>query len=72
MAKCDKMSTCAFYQNALTDMPATAELLKMQYCHRDFEVCARHRVEEKLGSTCVPRSLVPDESRLADRIVAGT
>jgi hypothetical protein len=53
-------------------MSSTPVLLKQQYCHGDFEHCARHRVELKLGSTSVPDDLLPEDSFTADRIVAGT
>lgn len=72
MTECDKLTTCIFYTDRMDDMPAAAELMKMKYCLGEFEICARHRVEARLGSTCVPKSLCPEESALADRIVAGT
>ena len=72
MGECDRLSTCIFYTERMDEMPPCAELLKLRYCLGDFEHCARHRVELKLGSTCVPRSLLPDDSALADRIVACT
>jgi len=72
MAECDKLATCLFFSDRLEDMPEVAALLKEQYCHGDFHACARFRVEEKLGSTSVPASLLPEDATTADRIVAGT
>jgi hypothetical protein len=72
MPGCDKQSTCPFFNDRMENMPATAALLKLQYCQGDFETCARFRVEVKLGSTSVPGDLLPDESTTADLIVAGT
>jgi len=72
MAQCNMRSTCIFYTDRMDDMPTAAELMKKQYCLGEFEICARHRVEAKLGSTCVPKILTPEDSRWADRIVAGT
>jgi hypothetical protein len=72
MVECDRVSTCPFFNDRMDDMPASATLLKMQYCQGDFESCARFRVESKLGSTSVPDSLFPEDSSVADRIVAGT
>jgi hypothetical protein len=72
MAECDKQSTCVFFKGRMENMPTTAALLKMQYCWGDFENCARFRVETKLGSTSVPGTLFPEDSAVADRIVAGT
>lgn len=72
MTECDMLPTCIFYTDRMDDMPATAELMKQQYCLGEFETCARHRVEAKLGRECVPESLFPDDSAFADRIVAGT
>jgi hypothetical protein len=72
MPECDKQSTCVFFGDRMENMPTTAALLKMQYCRGDFKSCARFRVETKLGSTSVPGTLFPEDSAIADRIVAGT
>jgi len=72
MAECDKLLTCAFFNDRMESMPTAAALLKRQYCEGAFETCARFRVEAKLGSTSVPASLLPEDAAAADRIVAGT
>jgi hypothetical protein len=72
MAECTRITGCIFFNERMEDMPAAAGLLKEQFCHRDFHACARFRVEEKLGSTSVPASLLPQDSHAADLIVAGT
>jgi hypothetical protein len=72
MVECDKSSTCPFFNDKLENMPTAATLLKLQYCEGDFESCARFRVETKLGSTSVPGTLFPEDSAVANRIVAGT
>ena len=72
MAECDKLPTCAFFNDRMENMPAAAALLKQQYCQGSFEACARYRVETKLGSTSVPAYLLPEDAAAADRIVAGT
>ena len=72
MAECDRLESCLFFNDKLEDVPAASTLLKQQYCQKDFEHCARHRVETKLGSTSVPPDLFPQESARADRIVAGS
>jgi hypothetical protein len=72
MADCDRLPTCVFFNDRMENMPTVAALLKRQYCHGDFEACARFRVAAKLGSTYVPASLFPQDTASADRIVAGT
>ena len=72
MAECDRLETCLFFNDRLAEMPSTPLLLKQQYCHGDFEHCARYRVELKLGSTSVPNDLLPEDTFTADKIVAGT
>ena len=72
MAECDRLPTCIFFNDRMENMPTVAALLKKQYCLGDFQACARFRVAAKLGSTNVPGNLFPQDSRTADRIVAGT
>ena len=72
MAQCERLPTCLFFNDRMADMPAVAALLKRQYCEDDYRNCARYRVAAKLGSTSVPDNLFPQESSLADKILAGT
>jgi hypothetical protein len=72
MADCDRLATCIFFNDRMEQMPIVAALLKKQYCHGEFEACARYRVAAKLGSTYVPDNLFPQDTAAADRIVAGT
>ena len=72
MADCERLPTCIFFNDRMENMPSVAALLKKQYCHGDFEACARFRVAAKVGSTNVPLNLFPQDSVAADRIVAGT
>ncbi len=72
MADCDRLATCIFFNDRMEQMPTVAALLKQQYCHGEFETCARFRVAAKLGSTYVPDNLFPEDTAAADRIVAGT
>ena len=72
MGECDRLESCLFFNDRLDDIPDSVAIQKQQYCQGDYESCARHRVETKLGSTSIPPDLLPEESARADRIVAGT
>lgn len=41
MSECRLIAECAFYNDKLPSMPATAEFIKMIYCHQRAEDCLR-------------------------------
>ncbi len=41
MADCSYMPECDFYHDKLDVMPMTTEFIKMTYCHKESEDCAK-------------------------------
>jgi hypothetical protein len=56
---CKYRKTCAFFNNALENMPTIATMIKRRYCDGDYENCARYMVATRLGADRVPTSLYP-------------
>jgi hypothetical protein len=67
---CEKLPTCIFFNDQMENMPSVAELLKTKYCRGGFYDCARFRVATKLGGANVPRSLYPNDTAQAEKILA--
>ncbi len=59
MADCECLPKCPFFNDRMISKPATAQLLKNQYCHGDNSGCARHQVFLAIGSAGVPADLYP-------------
>lgn len=70
MADCECLEKCPFFNDKMAERPATANLMKMQYCKGDFESCARHRIFKALGKDAVPADLFPSQTDRADAILA--
>ncbi|MBN1617463.1 MAG: hypothetical protein JW875_09160 [Spirochaetales bacterium] len=59
MAECECLPKCPFFNDRMADKPATAGLLKKQYCLGDNTECARHQVKVAAGAEAVPADLYP-------------
>lgn len=59
MAKCEKLKTCAFFNDRLSNMPSVSELLKQNYCFGDNNQCARYKVSA--AGLEVPGDLFPND-----------
>jgi len=70
MADCECLGGCLFFNDKMSNKPATAEIMKQRYCKGNNETCARHIVLEKLGKPSVPPDLFPGDLDRAARIVA--
>lgn len=70
MAECVCLPACPFFNDNMTSMPATAELLKMRFCRGDSAGCARHMVFERLGREAVPADLYPTQTIRARHILS--
>lgn len=46
MEECSYMPNCAFYCDKLSDMPVTAEFMKLVFCHQRAEQCERFRCQD--------------------------
>ncbi len=69
MADCECLAGCAFFNDRMTDMPATANLYKKQFCQGNNEGCARHMVFRTLGKEKVPSDLYPNDADRARQII---
>lgn len=68
MAECERLKKCAFFQDQLTYMPKTADLMKQAYCLGDKTTCARYLVASK--GTLPPADLFPNEANRALEILS--
>jgi hypothetical protein len=55
----------------MASRPATAQLMKNQYCLGDSGPCARHQVKVAAGSDAVPGDLFPSQTDRVQAILAG-
>lgn len=70
MTKCPNIERCLFFNNALENMPATAQYYKNQYCTGEHQQCARFMVSEQLGRLFVPADLFPKDVKRAKEILS--
>jgi hypothetical protein len=61
MADCECLPKCPFFHDRMASKPATAQLMKNQYCLGDSTGCARHMVFSKIGGANVPADLFPSQ-----------
>lgn len=67
---CELLETCIFFNDKMSFMPKTAEMLKQKYCKDAHHSCARYMVFSALGRPKVPADLYPDETEKARRIIS--
>jgi hypothetical protein len=60
MADCECLIGCAFFNDKMANMPATANIVKKTYCKGNSSNCARHMVFKALGKAKVPSDLYPN------------
>lgn len=70
MADCECLPSCPFFHDRMANKPATAQILKQQYCLGDNIGCARHQVKVALGSQFVPSDLLPAQTEKVKAILA--
>jgi hypothetical protein len=54
----------------MSEMPNTAESIKLRYCLGDNSECARHMVFKALGRRRVPTNLLPSQTAKALLMIA--
>ena len=70
--ECPNVKKCPFFHGMLEKMPATAEILKEEYClgkGRPYTECARYMVASTLGKQFVPKDLFPNQQERARKII---
>ena len=60
---------CAFILNNREKMPERIDKTRKQYCANSFSACARVKVYETLGPSCVPSLLLPNQHEWAKQIL---
>ena len=70
MVDCECLPRCPFFNDKMADKPATAELMKKQFCHDKFEDCARYIVFKKFGRESVPINLYPNQKQQAQELIS--
>ena len=71
MPECPRLPGCAFFNNKLKALPATAEMAKKSFCRANYEGCARYLVARYPGLCAVPDDLYPDQVERARELLAG-
>ena len=61
MAECKCLPGCPFFNDRMTTKPATAQVMKNNYCLGDNSNCARFMVFSRAGSKYVPADLYPSQ-----------
>jgi hypothetical protein len=61
MAECECLPKCPFFNDKMASKPATASIMKKQYCLGDNMNCARHQVKAAAGAEHVPSDLYPSQ-----------
>ncbi|MBS2099539.1 hypothetical protein [Carboxylicivirga linearis] len=69
MAVCEKVKGCPFFNEKMSNMPATAAGYKRKYCMGDNQNCARYMVLKKLGGDKVPVDLFPNQVEKAKMLI---
>ena len=70
MAECKLLQGCIFFNDAMANKPATAELMKARFCKDAYLACARFMVFEMLGRPKVPPDLFPNQADRAKLILS--
>jgi hypothetical protein len=72
MSDCERLSTCPFFNDRMTAMPAIAQWLKLRYCRDQFWNCARNMVGSRKGFAQVPADLFPTQTDRALQLLAAS
>ncbi len=70
MAECECLPKCPFFHDKMAGRPATAQLMKNQFCLGDSTGCARHQVFLAAGSQNVPGDLFPSQTERVPGIIS--
>ncbi len=70
MAECELLSKCPFFNEKMTDLPATTARMKKRLCLTDNSQCARYMIFKALGRDKVPADLFPHQVNRALEILA--
>ena len=69
MAECECLSACPFFNDKMSDVPATAQMMKNKYCLGDKIQCARYMIFSAIGKEYVPSDMFPNMRDRAEKII---
>jgi len=69
MADCECLPKCPFFHDRMESKPATAQIMKNQYCTGDNSGCARHMLFTAIGGANVPSDLFPSQTARVPEII---
>ena len=69
MKECELLETCVFINDYLSSLPSQIAMLKRQYCHSDYQKCARYKLAQLIDREKVPRDLDPTEHERAEQLL---
>ncbi len=67
--ECPNLAGCPFFNEILKNMPSTDNILKKEYCKKNYKECARYIVASAIGKENVPIDLYPNDKNRAERII---
>jgi hypothetical protein len=67
MGACERLSTCAFFNAKMSDMPLVSQILRERHCLDDWGACARFQVSQ--SGRPVPVDLFPDDGDRVAQII---
>jgi len=70
MAECECLPKCPFFHDRMANKPATAQIMKNQFCLGDSSQCARHMVFLSAGGQHVPLDLFPSQTERVPAILS--
>jgi len=70
MPQCPSLPKCIFFNDKMANRPATAAMMKKNYCEGDNSNCARWLVCQAKGGPAVPTDLFPNEREKVAALLA--
>ena len=70
MNNCPLIETCVFFNDRMQNMPASAEMMKDNFCRDNYTSRARHTVFSAVGREKVTTDLFPRDASYAEKIIA--
>lgn len=69
MAECEILSICTFFNDKMSNMPVTAEMIKRKMCKGNYAECAIYLVYKAVGKENVPGNLIPHQIDRVEEII---
>jgi len=62
MPNCELLEKCIFFNDMMSNMPSTSNVIKLMYCEDRHQDCARYMVRKESGIEGVPMDLFPNQT----------